>query len=159
VFENPIFAGADTSYWIRQSIPFAGGGRAVSVNGRNGLLNSLRSSKEQGQSNFNNPGLMLVGVGADFDLTPALRVSGNANHLWFEDTATLQALRVEGSIPKAIGWDLSAAAIWRPKATQNVVFRLSAATLIAGRGFRDLFDNSDGRRAYASVLANAILSY
>jgi hypothetical protein len=159
VFENPIFAGADTSYWIRQSIPFAGGGRAISLNGRNGLLNSLRSSKEQGQSNFNNPGLMLVGAGADFDLTPELRVSGNANHLWFENTATLQALRVEGSIPKAIGWDLSAAAIWRPKATQNIVFRLSAATLIAGSGFRDLFDNNDGRSAYVSVLANAILSY
>lgn len=159
VFENPIFAGADTSYWIRQTIPFAGGGRAIAVSGRNGLLNSLRSSKEQGQSNFNNPGLILAGVGADFDLTPELRVSGNANHLWFEDTATLEALRVEGSIPKDIGWDLSAAAIWRPQATQNIVFRLSAATLIAGSGFRDLFDNLGNDRAYFSVLANAILSY
>ena len=28
IFENPIFAGADTSYWIRQGIPFIGGGRA-----------------------------------------------------------------------------------------------------------------------------------
>jgi hypothetical protein len=159
VFENPVFAGADTSYWIRQAIPFAGGGRQVFLNGRNGILNSLRSSKEQGQSNFNNPGLMLIGVGGDFDLTPELRVSGNANHLWFEDTATLQALRVEGSIPKEIGWDLSAAAIWRPKATQNFVFRLSAATLIAGNGFRDLFGNTGNDRAYFSVLANAILSY
>jgi hypothetical protein len=159
VLENPIFAGADTSYWIRQSIPFAGGARAVSLNARNGLLNALRSSKEMGQSNFNNPGLMLLGAGADFDLTPELRLSGNANHLWFQNTATLQALRVEGSISKAIGWDLSAAAIWRPKATQNIVLRLSGATLLAGSGFRDLFDNSDGRRAYLSVLANAILSY
>ena len=159
VFENPIFAGADTSYWIRQTIPFAGGGRAISVNGRNGLLNSLRSSKEQGQSNFNNPGLILAGIGADFDLAPEFRVSANANHLWFEDTATLEALRVEGSIPKDIGWDLSAAAIWRPQATQNIVFRLSAATLIAGSGFRDLFDNLGNDRAYFSVLANAILSY
>jgi len=79
--------------------------------------------------------------------------------LWFQNTATLQALRIEGSIPKAIGWDLSAAAIWRPKATQNLVFRLSGAALVAGSGFRDLFDNTDGRRAYLSVLANAILSY
>jgi hypothetical protein len=159
VFENPVFAGADTSYWIRQSIPFAGGGRVIGLNGRNGLLNSLRSSKEQGQSNFNNPGTMLLGAGADFDLTPELRVSGNANHLWFENTATLQTLRVEGSIPKDIGWDLSAAAIWRPKATQNLVFRLSAATLVAGKGFRDLFDNLGHDRAYYSVLANAIVSY
>jgi hypothetical protein len=159
IFENPIFAGADTSYWIRQTIPFAGGGRAVSVNGRNGILNSLRSSKEQGQSNFNNPGTILLGAGADFDLTPTLRLSGNANHLWFENTAVLQALRNEGSIPKDIGWDLSAAAIWRPKATQNIVFRLSGAALVAGDGFRDLFDNRAGNDAYYSVLANAIVSF
>jgi hypothetical protein len=139
IFENPVFAGADTSYWIRQTIPFAGGGRAISINGRNGILNSLRSSKEQGQSNFNNPGLILIGTGADFDLTPQFRLSANANHLWFEDTSTLQVLRNEGSIPKDIGFDLSASAIWRPHANQNIVFRLSAATLLAGDGFKDLF--------------------
>ena len=159
MFENPVFAGADTSYWIRQSIPFAGGGRAVFLNGRNGVLNSLRSSKEQGQSNFNNPGTMLVGAGGDFDLTPTFRLSTNANHLWFENTSSLEALRNEGSIPRDIGWDLSAAAIWRPKATQNIVARLSAAALLPGKGFRDLFDNSNGNRNYYSVLANVILSY
>ncbi len=159
IFENPVFAGADTSYWIRQTIPFAGGGRAIAVNGRNGLLNSLRSSKEQGQSNFNNPGLMLLGAGADFDLTPEFRISANANHLWFEDTTTLQALRNEGSIPRAIGWDLSTAAIWRPKATQNIVARLSAAALVSGNGFDDLFTSLGNPRAHYSVLANVILTY
>ncbi|WP_375545917.1 hypothetical protein [Tsuneonella litorea] len=159
VFENPVFAGADTSYWIRQAIPFAGGSRAVLVNGRNGILNSLRSSKEEGQSNFNNPGTMLVGLGADFDVLPTLRVSANANHLWFEDTITLQVLRNEGSIPREIGWDLSASAIWRPWANQNAVARLSAAALVPGAGFRDLFGNSNGNRNYYSVLANVVLSY
>jgi len=159
IFENPVFAGADTSYWIRQSIPFAGGGRVIGINGRNGILNSLRSSKEQGQSNFNNPGTILLGAGGDFDLMPELRLSANANHLWFQNTATLQALRNEGSIPRSIGWDLSTAAIWRPKATQNVVFRLSGATLLPGAGFRDLFTNSERNRNYYSVLANLILSY
>ncbi|WP_067737874.1 hypothetical protein [Novosphingobium naphthalenivorans] len=159
IFENPIFAGADTSYWIRQTIPFAGGGRVIGVNGRNGILNSLRSSKDQGQSNFNNPGTMLVGAGGDFDLTPELRLSTNANHLWFENTTTLQTLRNEGSIPNDIGWDLSAAAIWRPKATQNIVARLSAAALVPGKGFRDLFDNAEGNRNYYSILANVIVTY
>lgn len=159
IFENPVFAGADTSYWIRQTIPFAGGGRVISVNGRNGILNSLRSSKEQGQSNFNNPGLILVGAGADFDITPEFRLSANANHLWFENTATLEALRNEGSIPKDIGWDLSAAAIWRPKAHQNIVLRLSGAALVAGKGFRDLFDNLGQDKTYYSVLANVTLAY
>ncbi len=159
IFENPVFAGADTSYWIRQTIPFAGGGRAVSINGRNGILNSLRSSKEQGQSNFNNPGTILLGMGADFDLTPAVRLSANANHLWFESTAVLQALRVEGSIPRDIGFDLSASAIWRPKATQNIVARLSAAVLQPGKGFKDLFANEARKGQYFSILANVIFTY
>ena len=159
IFENPIFAGADTSYWIRQSIPFAGGGRAVVLSGRNGILNDLRSSKEQGQSNFNNPGTMLLGAGADFDILPKLRLSANANHLWFANTAVLQALRNEGSIPRDIGWDLSLAAIWRPRFTQNLVLRASAAVLQPGAGFKDLFASSDRSKRYVSVLLNAIVTY
>nr|WP_229956162.1 hypothetical protein [Parasphingorhabdus litoris] len=159
IFENPIFAGADTSYWIRQTIPFAGGGRAISINGRNGILNSLRSSKEQGQSNFNNPGTILAGVGVDADLTPDFRLSANANHLWFHKIESLEALRVEGSIPKDIGWDLSAAAIYRPNANQNIVFRLSGAALLPGKGFEDLFDQTDKRDFHYSILFNAILAF
>ena len=159
IFENPIFGGADTSYWIRQTIPFAGGGRAIAINGRNGILNSLRSSKEEGQSNFNNPGTVFIGAGADFDLTPEFRVSTNFNHLWFADTSSLQVLRSEGSIPKDIGFDLSVATIWRPKATQNIVGRLSAAVLLPGKGFKDLFDNKQKNDAYVSILANVILSF
>ncbi|HEV7314672.1 hypothetical protein [Sphingopyxis sp.] len=159
IFENPIFGGADTSYWIRQTIPFAGGGRVISINGRNGILNSLRSSKEEGQSNFNNPGTVFIGAGADFDLTPEFRVSTNFNHLWFENTSSLQALRTEGSIPKDIGFDLSLATIWRPKATQNIVGRLSGAVLLPGKGFKDLFDNKKKNDAYVSILANVILSF
>ncbi len=159
IFENPIFAGADTSYWIRQSIPFAGGGRAVGVNTRNGILNNLRSSKEEGQSNFNNPGTVLLGVGADFDITQTFRLSTNVNHLWFANTASLQALRVEGSIPRSIGYDLSVSAIYRPKAIQNVVFRLSAAALQPGAGFRDLFASSGRDNRFYSVLFNAIFTY
>ncbi len=159
IFENPIFAGADTSYWIRQSIPFAGGGRVVNISQRNGILNNLRSSKDQGQSNFNNPGTMLLGVGADFDVLPQLRVSTNLNHLWFETTETLKALRVEGSIPKSIGWDLSSAVIYRPSMVQNAVFRLSGAVLQPGDGFRDLFTNAKGDKRYYSILFNAILTF
>ncbi|HYG30832.1 MAG TPA: hypothetical protein VD887_11535 [Allosphingosinicella sp.] len=159
IFENPVFAGADTSYWIRQSIPFAGGGRAIGLNGRNGILNSLRSSKEQGQSNFANPGTILLGGGVDFDITPTIRVSANVNHLWFARTATLEALRMQGTIGSDIGWDVSAAAIWRPRMTQNLVFRASAAVLQPGRGFRDLFENSERQDRYYSVLLNAIVTY
>ncbi len=159
IFENPIFAGADTSYWIRQVIPFAGGGRAVGVNTRNGILNNLRSSKEQGQSNFNNPGTVLLGAGADFDLSATTRLSANVNHLWFHKTDTIEALRQEGTVPSSIGTDVSAALIWRPNANQNLVFRLSGAVFDPSRGFRDLFTQSGKSDLFYSVLFNAILAY
>jgi hypothetical protein len=159
IFENPQFAGADTSYWIRQTLPFAGGGRAIALNGRNGILNTLRSSKEQGQSNFMNPGLALLGAGADFDILPEFRLTLNGNYLWFATTAPIQTFRVEGSIPNQIGADLSMAAIYRPKMNQNLVFRLSSAVLLPGRGFRDLFDNSPRKSRYYSTLFNAVLAY
>lgn len=159
IFENPQFAGADTSFWIRQPVPFIGGGRVVGVNGRNGVLASLRSSKEQGQSNFNNPGLILAGIGADFDIAPPLRITFNANRLWFHKTETLQALRVQGAIDNDIGWDVSSAVIYRPGFVQNVVLRLSGAALRPNRGFKDLFDNNEDKPLYYSVLFNAVLSY
>lgn len=159
IFENPLVAGADTSFWIRQSVPFIGGGRAVGVNGRNGLLPSLRSSKEEGQSNFNNPGLLLLGAGADFDVTPALRLSLNANHLWFDETAPLEDLRQQADIASDIGWDLSAAATYRPGFIQNVVLRLSGAALAPGDGFSALYENSERDDLYYSVLFNAVLTY
>jgi hypothetical protein len=159
IFENPVFAGADTSYWIRQTIPFAGGGRAVAVNSRNGVLANLRPSKEEGQSNFNNPGTILAGVGADFDITPKLRISTSVNKLWFQNTNVIQALRVEGSIPRSIGTDISVSAIYRHKAIQNLVFRLSGAVLDSGKGFQDLFGSAGRDKRFYSVLFNATLSY
>ena len=159
IFENPVFAGADTSYWIRQTVPFVGGARAVSLNGRNGILNSLRSSKEEGQSNFVNPGTILLGTGADFDILPQLRVSTNINHLWFQNTTVLERLRQQCCIRRDIGWDVSASAIYRPFVTQNIVLRLSGALLQPGDGFRDLFTNEPRDHRYYSILFNAILTY
>ena len=154
IFENPLFAGADTSFWIRQPVPLIGGGR-VGLSGRNGLLNSLRSSKEFGQSNFSNPGTVLLGVGADLDLSPTLRVSGNANELWFADTTTVEVARNQGGIDEHIGLDVSVALTWRPLAIQNVVLRLSAAALLPGKGYEQLF----GDEVAYSVLGNVVLTY
>jgi hypothetical protein len=154
IFENPQFAGADTSFWIRQNVPLIGGG-IVALSPRNGILNSLRSSKEFGQSNFTNPGITLVGIGADFDLTPQLRVSFNANQLWFDETASLEAARNQGSVDEDIGQDLSLAIIYRPKTTQNIVLRLSGAVLIPGDGYENLF----GDEKPYSILGNFVFQY
>ncbi len=154
VFENPIFAGADTSFWIRQPVPLIGGG-VVALSARNGVLNSLRHSKEHGQSNFTNPGIRLAGVGADFDLTPQLRLSLNANQLWFDDTTVLEVARNQGGIDAGIGTDLSAAVIWRPFMQQNIVLRVSGATLLPDAGYKALFPDETPY----SVLTNLVLTY
>ena len=163
IFENPQFAGGDTSYWIRQGIPFIGGG-GVALTQRNGVLASLRTSKEHGQSNFNNPGLMLYGMGGDLDLLPELRLSFNVNRLMFDDTSNLEVLRNQGQIDESIGVDVSAALIYRPLFIQNIVFRLSGAVLFADEGFTDLFassadTDSSSDDLYYSVLGNFILTF
>jgi hypothetical protein len=162
--ENPLFAGADTSYWVRQGIPFIGGG-GVGLKGRNGVLSSLRSSIDEGQSNFVNPGLFLAGIGADLDLTPELRFATNFNYLAWAQTQPLEFLRNQGRIRNEIGYDLSAAFTYRPMFTNNVVMRLSGAILLPGEGLKDLYNTSgsdslfSGGRFLYSVLANLILTY
>lgn len=154
ILENPLFAGADTSFWIRQAVPLIGGG-GVSLSNRNGVLNSLRSSKDEGQSNFVNPGVNLIGVGADFDILPQLRLSMNANALFFDETAVLEVARNQAPIDKEIGLDLSTALIWRPLFNQNVIMRLSYAMLVPGEGYVQLFEDD---KPY-SLLGNLILTY
>ncbi len=154
IFENPQFAGADTSYWVRQGVPFIAGGR-VALSQRNGILNSMRSSKEHGQSNFTNPGILLYGTGVDLELMPELRLSFNVNKLEFDTTEVLEVSRQQADIDEDIGVDASAAIIWRPLNSQNIVFRLSYAKLFAGDGFKSLFGDDDPD----SLLFNLILTY
>ena len=100
---------------------------------------------------------MLLGLGADFDITPETRVSVNANQLWFDDTSVLEAARNQGNIDREIGTDLSLSIVWRPLMIQNVVFRLSGAALLPGDGFEDLFGSNES--APLSILANMVLTY
>ncbi len=163
IFENPQFAGADSSFWIRQSIPLIGGG-GVALSQPNGILADLRSSKDEGQSNFTNPGLELVGIGADFDILPELRASANLNYLRFVNTATLEFLRHQSNIPNDIGYDLSLAFTYRPLDSQNVVLRTSGGILAPGAGLNALFQTGnatpfDGGHFLYSVLFNVILTY
>ncbi len=154
IFENPQFAGADTSYWIRQGVPLIGGGR-VALSQRNAVLPDLRASKEHGQSNFTNPGLLLAGAGVDLDLLPELRLSFNANYLAFAETEVLEIARAQSNVDEEIGLDLSAAIIWRPFMTQNIVARLSYAQLMSGEGYQDLYGDDDPY----SLLLNVILTF
>jgi hypothetical protein len=157
IYENPQIAGADTSYWIRQSVPLIGGG-AVALSGRNGVLAALRSSKDEGQANFTNPGLALIGIGADADLTPRWRLIGNLNQLWFANTSSLSVLRNQGTISRTVGTDLSVAVQYRPLFSQNVVVNASAAALFPAQGLKQLYA-FDGNKTQYSILFNVLLTY
>jgi hypothetical protein len=154
IFENPQFAGADTSYWIGQAVPLIGGG-GVSLSQSNSVLNSLRSSKDEGQSNFANPGTGLAGLGVDADVLPVLRLSANLNDLYFATTQVLEVARNQGGIERHLGEEASVAATWRPLDTQNIILRAAYAHLFPGAGYRQLFP----RRSPSSVLFNVTFTY
>src|SRR6185295_6358872 len=112
IFDNPAFAGGGFSFWNRMGIRLAGSG--VTLVNRGSLLPDLRSSKEEGQPNFVNPGLALATAGADFEVTPKLKVIATANYLRFAETGTLEAILFQAPIRREIGWNLSVGARYRP---------------------------------------------
>ena len=147
-----IFAGSDSSFFFHQRLALAGG--AFDLKSRDGLLPSLRPAGNSIESNFSNPGLDVVGAGLDLSLTPRLSLSIDANQLWFDKTAPLEALLKQPAISRRIGAEVVADAIWRPFATQNLILRLSGAQLIPGPGYRALYGGSKPFSVFALLILN-----
>jgi hypothetical protein len=140
IFDNPNFAGGGTSLFVRQAIRLTGGGGVNTVN-RNSLLPDLRTSKEQGQANFVNPGLFIYNVGTDFDITPKLKMLANVSWLRFADTQVLKELEHDNKIGRDIGLDYSIGVQYRPFLNNNAIINFGAAALTPGNGFRDLYSS------------------
>ncbi|CAN5585039.1 hypothetical protein BH11PLA2_BH11PLA2_35000 [soil metagenome] len=135
ILDNTNFAG-EFSFWNRQNIPLFG----VQLVQRNSLYNSLRSSKIQGQSNFVNPGLQLINLGVDFDVTPRLRFVNNVNFLWFDKTNVLEQFVYQPKIDRQIGTDISTSFEYRPVLNNNVIINGGAAVFLPDTGFRQLYN-------------------
>jgi hypothetical protein len=133
----PEFAGGIFSLWNRESIRLTGSG--VALNSGNSLLPDLRSSKDEGQANFVNPGIFLANVGANFDITPKLRGFVNVDYLRFERTETLEQILFQAPIRHSIGFDSSIGVRYRPPLTENIAITAGAATLIPGQGLKDIY--------------------
>jgi hypothetical protein len=142
---------------VRQAVPLVGGG-GVALSGRNGVLASLRSSKDQGQSNFVNPGLFLAGIGADADVLPELRVIGNLSYLQFGNTTVLWRAAQPGAARAADRRGPFGAVQWRPFMSQNLVVNASAAALLPGKGLKQLYDENKRGPQY-SMLLNVIATF
>lgn len=156
ILDNPNFAGGQFSYWNRQQIKLFG----VNLVNRLSLVPDLRSSKFQGQSNFVNPGLQLINLGVDADLTPKLKVIANTNFLWFNQTEVLQTLVFQDSIATNIGVDLSIGTEYRPLLNNNIIFVGGVSCLIPGGGFRDLYNPLVGKvDTLAAGFANVVMTY
>ena len=139
ILDRPNFAGTQFSYWGRQKIGLFGVGLKQELS----LIPDLRSSKNQGQSNFVNPGLELLNLGLDIDLTPKLKLINNCNFMWFDKTASLATFVFQGKIDQFIGVDLSVGMEYRPLLSNNIILMAGIATLLPGKGFTDLYDRLD----------------
>jgi len=143
IVDNPNFAGGDFSYWQRQQLGLLG----TNLVQRMSLLPSLRSfsnaSKFEAQANFVNPGLYLINLGADAELTPKLRLIFNTNFLWFDSVKPLQQLVFQQDIKHSIGTDISLGTEYRPFLNNNILFRFGVAMLLPGDGFKTLFNSVD----------------
>lgn len=154
VFDNPNFAGGGFSFWNRLGIRLAGTG--VALVHRGSLLPSLKSSKEEGQSNFVNPGLLLLSAGLDLELMPELKAVVTVTHLRFDTTETLELVLLQSGVDEDIGWDVSLGARWRPFLNNNVVLLGGLAGFFPGEGFEDIYEDDS---PLAALFANVKLTF
>jgi Carboxypeptidase regulatory-like domain len=133
----PEFAGGIFSLWNRESIRLTGSGVALTAG--DSILPDLRSSKNEGQANFENPGIFLANWGTDFDITPKLKGFVNVNYLRFQRTEVLEQILFQAPIRHSIGWDSSIGVRYRPPLTENIAITAGAATLIPGQGLKDIY--------------------
>ena len=149
IVDDPSFAGGIFSFWDREELRLPGTGIALTPG--DSLLPSMRSSKEEGQANFVNPGIFLVNAGANFDLTPKLKSFLNVNYLRFERTAPIALLLFESPIHNTIGLDTSVGFQYRPPLSENISITGGAAALFPGQGFRDIYSGTTQFSIFANV--------
>lgn len=157
IFENPNFAGGGFSFWNRLGVRL--GGTAVSLINRGSLVPDLRSSKEEGQPNFVNPGILLLGLGLDVEVMPELRLVATANHLEFDTTEVLELLLFQGEVREEIGWDLSLGTEWRPFFHNQVIVTGGVAAFLPGDGFEDIYGEDVVDDALVGAFANVRLTF
>jgi hypothetical protein len=145
----PNFAGGIFSFWNREAIRLLGSGVSLTTDGS--LIPSLRSTKEEGQANFVNPGIFLANAGADFDITPKLKGFANFNYLRFERTEALEYLLFESPIRHSIGEDFGIGVTYRPPLSENVVLTGGASALQPGEGFKDIYTSRTLFSLFGSV--------
>jgi Carboxypeptidase regulatory-like domain len=153
IIDLPSFAGGLFSFWNREGIRLTGSGVALTTDGS--LLPNMRSNKEEGQSNFVNPGIFLANAGVDIDITPKLKGFVNFNFLRFIRTEPLEYILFESPIHHTIGEDFGLGVQYRPPLSENIILTGGASMLQPGQGFRDIYTG----RTLFSVFGSAKFTF
>jgi hypothetical protein len=154
IFDGTAFAGGGFSFFNRLGIKLAGSG--VSLVERGSLLPDLRSSKDEGQPNFVNPGLQLVSAGLDADITPRLEAILTANYIRLDTTRPIEAVLFQDDIRRDLGEDLSIGLRFRPFLNNNMIVVGGVAAFIPGAGFKDIYE---AQHILYHVFTNVILTF
>jgi hypothetical protein len=149
IVDNTHFAGSDFSFFAHEALRLTSVG--VNLVGSESLLPSLRSSKEEGQANFVNPGIWVWNLGADFNLTPKLKAFVNGNYLRFDRTEPIEIVLFQRPIHHGIGTDLGTGIEYRPPLSENIVIRAGFSSLIPAQGFEDIFTGKTLFAGFGSV--------
>jgi carboxypeptidase family protein len=149
IVDLPNFAGGLFSFWDREDIRLTGSGVQLTTDGS--LIPSLRSSKEEGQANFVNPGIFLANAGADFDITPKLKGFANFNYLRFMRTESLEDILFQYPIRHPIGEDFGVGLEYRPPLSENILLIGGASALQPGQGFKDIYSSRTLFSLFGSV--------
>jgi len=152
IVDAPQFGGGGFSFWNSQGLKFVG----TNLTNPGSPLANLKTSKTQGQSNFVNPGLLLVGAAVDGDLTPKWRGQVGVQYLRFDKTQTLEYLLQAADIDKSIGVEVFAGTQYRPLLTNNVIVQLGGGVLFPDDGFARIYDSNELRY---NVFVNVITTW
>ena len=139
ISDNPNFAGGGFQFWTQQATVL-GGGRGILTN-KFSLLANLRNKFTQ-RSNFVNPGLVLVNLGADFRLTPKFKTVANLSYLRFARANVLRQLTGDPGIDSRIGADLSVGLKFRPFLNENVTYVMGVSALFPQGGYARLIGST-----------------
>lgn len=125
------------SFWNREAIRLTGTNVGLIQPGS--LLPDLRSSKDEGQAEFVNPGVYVYNAGVDAKLTPKLLTTANVNYLRFHRVESLQAVLFQNTIHQEIGYDYSIGAQYRPYLNEQWIIQGGFSVLVPGQGLKDIY--------------------
>lgn len=137
IVDNPLFAGGPSSFYQSQALRLLG----VNLTSAKSLFNDLAATKGEGQSNYVNPGTILVGAGLDAEITPKLRGSLTANSIWMADTAAVELLLNQPGIDQHLGEEVNLVWQYRPLLNNNIILTLGGSLFFPAEGFRDIYQS------------------